>query len=699
MAKFLDSAGLTYLWGKIAAAFQPSISASGILKGDGSGGVSAATAGTDYQAPLPSQSGNSGKFLTTDGSAMSWATISAGTSDIFWITVTADTSGNTTTYSADKTFAQIEAAITADRIIIVKYDGYFYQLSTSTNYYHRFICSSYYDAAIQSSQLINPPFGYIRTLEVDDSDNWTYYMNEQADIFIVKAYDTLHSEIKEAYNAGKMIFCIDPTAEVHDANCNIYVPLARYKANANGSEEFIFSSVNKHIHGQGDPDFEIHSIIVDSNDTWTVSDDIIATIPSAPDGEKWYRAPYNMGTINNIIHDGTYFVAGTSTGVWYSSDGLNWIQTNFHENCSIAYGGGKYVACIITGEYDFDFVGALRIFYTTDLTVAGWFSTITNVYADDGSNEYWTDITFCGSYFIAETNYGLYATAISSNLSSDGWVEVDSGLFGECAIFASSSSAKTIAISELTATIYVTTTTNGGASWTRTSPSFSGWTSPMALTYGSAGGFIAIMMDGNSGQSDALFQSSDGSSWTKLSQTLPYGGTYNLFYDDYDDKYFIISSSEEKIWTSTNGTTWTELSNPVSDESVWSSFKKGEAKAAIGNNTIYLCGNAYSSKITGNTPDVATINYVQDAIQTIRPVPRKQVVRIRTANWDSSTLECTASIVGITDSSIVYVSPHPNSIDLAAEGGVYCSSQYTDRLVFACKKIPSNTVTMLVSWW
>ena len=44
----------------------------GIVKGDGST-LTAATAGTDYQAPLPSQAGNSGKYLTTNGSVLSWA--------------------------------------------------------------------------------------------------------------------------------------------------------------------------------------------------------------------------------------------------------------------------------------------------------------------------------------------------------------------------------------------------------------------------------------------------------------------------------------------------------------------------------------------------------------------------------------------------------------------------------------------------
>ena len=56
---------------------QPKITTTGILKGEGDGVVTAAVAGTDYQAPLPSQSGQSGKFLTTDGSALSWDSVDA----------------------------------------------------------------------------------------------------------------------------------------------------------------------------------------------------------------------------------------------------------------------------------------------------------------------------------------------------------------------------------------------------------------------------------------------------------------------------------------------------------------------------------------------------------------------------------------------------------------------------------------------
>lgn len=58
----------------------------GIVKGDGST-LTAAVAGTDYQAPLvagtdyqtplPSQANNSGKYLTTNGTALSWGSVDA----------------------------------------------------------------------------------------------------------------------------------------------------------------------------------------------------------------------------------------------------------------------------------------------------------------------------------------------------------------------------------------------------------------------------------------------------------------------------------------------------------------------------------------------------------------------------------------------------------------------------------------------
>ena len=62
---YLDNTGLSYFWGKIKSVLsskQNKITASGILKGNGSGGVTAAVPGTDYlkTAPVTSINGKTG---------------------------------------------------------------------------------------------------------------------------------------------------------------------------------------------------------------------------------------------------------------------------------------------------------------------------------------------------------------------------------------------------------------------------------------------------------------------------------------------------------------------------------------------------------------------------------------------------------------------------------------------------------------
>jgi hypothetical protein len=64
---------------QVTGAIQQSSVLSSLLKTDGSGVLVAATLGTDYSV-LPSQSGNTGKFLSTDGSALSWADVVSGVS-------------------------------------------------------------------------------------------------------------------------------------------------------------------------------------------------------------------------------------------------------------------------------------------------------------------------------------------------------------------------------------------------------------------------------------------------------------------------------------------------------------------------------------------------------------------------------------------------------------------------------------------
>lgn len=98
-----DAAALVDLSGK-----QNKITAAGILKGDGAGGVSAATPGTDYlaEAPVTSVNGATGEVKST-----------------FYVAVTQGDDGSVT---ADKTAAEVYAAYTAGYAVyaVVQFDGY-----------------------------------------------------------------------------------------------------------------------------------------------------------------------------------------------------------------------------------------------------------------------------------------------------------------------------------------------------------------------------------------------------------------------------------------------------------------------------------------------------------------------------------------------------------------------------------------------
>lgn len=142
----------------------------GLLKGNGSV-VSAAvsgtdyqaplTAGTDYQTPLPAQTGQSGKFLTTNGTELSWGTPSGGGSDSTFKC----TYG--TTVSAD-----IEAALSAEKLIYCIYnnrlytfgyrnsatDHYFYAWQGETKYYIRCNNGSWSNSSAGMAKTASPTF-------------------------------------------------------------------------------------------------------------------------------------------------------------------------------------------------------------------------------------------------------------------------------------------------------------------------------------------------------------------------------------------------------------------------------------------------------------------------------------------------------------------------------------------------------------
>lgn len=104
---YLDNTGLNYFWGKIKSALsskQNKITASGMLKGDGAGGVTAATPGTDY-------------------------------ADVFIITVgrTTDNGDGTFSFTPDKTYEEVNTAILNKKQCYVKYIDVYYPLASVNN--------------------------------------------------------------------------------------------------------------------------------------------------------------------------------------------------------------------------------------------------------------------------------------------------------------------------------------------------------------------------------------------------------------------------------------------------------------------------------------------------------------------------------------------------------------------------------------
>ncbi len=100
-----------------------------------------------------------------------------------------------------------------------------------------------------------------------------------------------------------------------------------------------------------------------------------------------------------------------------------------------------------------------------------------------------------------------------------------------------------------------------------------------------------------------------------------------------------------------------------------------------------------------NDTSIATTAYV------MRESAKKQAVKItRTATlsiagWNSSSMQQTVSVSGVTASNLVEVSPAPSSWEIASAAGVYCLSQASGTLTFKCKSIPAAAITVNVVIW
>ena len=113
---------------------------------------------------LPSQGGNAGKFLTTDGSIAGWEEVVIP-EETFVISVTSTTVGGSTVLTADKTYTEILAAFGAKKEIVAILDN-------ESVFYLQFFATNAASFMSPSYNTSGNPRTY--TLEVDYNDTWTF---------------------------------------------------------------------------------------------------------------------------------------------------------------------------------------------------------------------------------------------------------------------------------------------------------------------------------------------------------------------------------------------------------------------------------------------------------------------------------------------------------------------------------------------
>lgn len=61
-------------------------------------------------------------------------------------------------------------------------------------------------------------------------------------------------------------------------------------------------------------------------------------------------------------------------------------------------------------------------------------------------------------------------------------------------------------------------------------------------------------------------------------------------------------------------------------------------------------------------------------------------------DWDSTTLDQTISVTGVTSTNAVIISPSINDIDLYSDSKILCIAQGDGTLTFQCETIPNDDV-------
>ncbi len=294
---------------------------------------------------------------------------------------------------------------------------------------------------------------------------------------------------------------------------------------------------------QGKSEFDVKIAAGDQSPTglW-VATGLNGEIGYSSDGVNWTLTQNNgFGTtkINDVVYgaeDGLWVAIGQDGKIGTSPDGINWDQQtspipNGATGNWVVYGNGTYLISTINGGQ----------YYSLD--------GITWTATDPSGSAYHGNIVFGNGKFILNTyhNGTIYTSSDAINWSQHGNFGTNSGSYG-------GSYGNGLYLIGVDGGLRNST---DGVNW---SGQISIGTTVPAIAYGN--GRWAIGSYGSNG----LYYSNNGSSFTAATHDITAGRIY-IYGIDFGNGLFVAGGADDtnstsRIATSTDGITWTQVSNP-----------------------------------------------------------------------------------------------------------------------------------------
>lgn len=388
-----------------------------------------------------------------------------------------------------------------------------------------------------------------------------------------------------------------------------------------------------------------------------------------PVSEKWYSVCY--------CNDRFVAVAYNSSVAAYSFNGVNWTRVTLPASAywgSICYGNGKFVAV------------------AQDSSIAAYSTNSVNwTQATLPSQNNWMSVTYGGGKFVA-----VAEEEIAYSVDGINWVLKDSPIQGQLTCITYGDGKFVATIDNSAYAIYST----NGVKWeiSRVTPDsiHQLWCS---VTYGK-GKFVAI-----ADSSDIIVYSTDGINWLSTAKVLQYPDGTDI-HEQVRNTLQIPEPESELFTVTISGYDGNFTSNKTGIE-IQRAYNAGKICVAIVRSSDPMFAiQVFESEATfvsslnyDGTMEIyriiydGTVQYTKDSIN-----PKARKVTLTTSGWSNNqqTVTCSGVFSTPTSQEIRVMPVDASKTSAYVSCGVSCVAQASDKLTFACDKVPTTAIDVYV---